>query len=577
MSLTRYNSTLQDTAGLDYHETILGHLVLEQRLSFDDALYYLDSMARSEVKGWHSAKGNTQMGLWASVGAGGLAFVSAGFGPVGMVLGGTIAGIGCGFSWFIKDRAEHVIPFRECESNLITHHPWVRDEMKRLVDSGIPPSMVISRYDLMLKSFFAAGGVTSDPDQVIKLLQPIAPEQMPQVTQPANTPVSALVQKRLEREQRNILGTIPIDDSPIAVPEDISPLATIQGMGRRQDDAPAVAGTPQFVAEMSHAVRSSLIVGIPGSGKGLTTAVLIQEVRKRRPELRIFGIDPKNDSKETGYWQGYTAIDRFDAELLDGWEIQSRLDAMLNQFGAAGENALLVIDEFATVIGCCEKKWVESFNAKLQKIVQMGNSKNRFLWLISQSGNLGELKLQPSLRSSLELLAIVRPGSDAAIAGLIKTDLIADKDADRMKAMMQRSPVNRAFYYGKFAQWSPMPELPNLSGYDRDKRQWIDGATPPEPVSKATDFYVAAVDRAVGQVLPFVSKDVQPSAGTDDIKAELVRYLSGVSEPKKVSQIRTSIKPPHRGIASDELRLVLAELMAENQIQKVGSRFTANN
>jgi hypothetical protein len=158
-----------------------------------------------------------------------------------------------------------------------------------------------------------------------------------------------------------------------------------------------------------------------------------------------------------------------------------------------------VVDEFATVIGCCDRKWVDSFNAKLQKIVQMGNSKNRFLWIINQSGNLAELKLQSSLRSSLELLAIVRPGSDAAVASLIKTDLIADKDTERMQAMMQRSPVGRAYYYGKFPQWSPMPELPNLSGYDRDSRKWMDRHTPSEPMSKPTEFPVEAVSRAVGE------------------------------------------------------------------------------
>jgi hypothetical protein len=263
------------------------------------------------------------------------------------------------------------------------------------------------------------------------------------------------------------LKDIPIDDSPI--PEtpmnaESGEFPSLNGDNAKAENPtqqaiqppmqaqgaptePAKAGLPGFIAEMSHAVRSSLIVGIPGAGKGLSTAVLIQHVKKYRPELRIFGIDPKNDPKESGYWQGYTAADRFDAELLDGWEIQSRLDAMLNQFNAAGEDALLVVDEFATVIGCCDRKWVESFNAKLQKIVQMGNSKNRFLWIISQSGNLAELKLQSSLRSSLELLAIVRPGSDAAIASLIKTDLIADKDTERMQAMMQRSPVGRAYYY----------------------------------------------------------------------------------------------------------------------------------
>jgi hypothetical protein len=579
--ITQYNATPRDTAGLDDHETILGHLVLEQRLSFNDALYYLDSMARSEVKDWHAAKNNTQAGLWASVGAGGIAFVSAGFGPVGMAAGGVIAAIGCGFSWFIKDRAEHIIPFRECEANLIAHHPWTRDEMKRLTDSGVPVSMVISRYDLMLKSFFAAGGVTSDPNAVRQLLQPVAPEPLPQAAQSiVSQPVSALVQKRMEREQRNILGSIPIDDSPIALPVEPSQLAIIQNWGQQEPIAAPTVGTPQFVAEMSHAVKSSLIVGIPGSGKDLTIAHLLSEVKRRRPDLTLIGIDPKNDAKESGYYRNFESgnLDRFKAKLLSPWEIQERLDRSLS-LALNRENVLFFINEFATLVGFCDDKWMKQFNAKLQAIVQMGDSENQYLWIASQTGNLKELKMDSSLRATLgaNTLAIVRPGSDAAIAGLTRTDLIMNHDEPRMRAMMERSPVSRAYYYSRLGKWEAMPTLPNLSGYDRDKRAWVDGFVPVEPVSDATEFNVAAVDRALGNVLPFVSKDVQAATGDDDIKSELVRYLSGVTEPKKVSQIRTSIKPPHRGIGSDELRLVLADLVAENQIQVVGSRFTVSS
>lgn len=578
--ITTYNLTASDTAGLDYHETILGHLVIEQRLSFDDALYYLDSMARSEVKDWHSAKNNTLMGMWASVGAGGIAFVSAGFGPVGIVIGGSLAAIGCGMSFFIKDKAEHVIPFRECEANLIAHHPWTRDEMKRLVDSGIPASMVISRYDLMLKQFFAAGGVTTDPNQVRTLLQPVSPDASPQaVVQPV---VSALVQKRLEREQRNILGDIPIDDAPIVLPAaETSQLDIIRSMGQREPEAaPAVGGTPQFVAEMSHAVKSSLIVGIPGSGKDLTIAHLLSEVKRRRPDLTLIGIDPKNDAKESGYYCNFEPknLDRFKAKLLSPWEIQERLDRSLSS-AINRENVLFFINEFATLVGFCDDKWMKQFNAKLQAIVQMGDSENQYLWIASQTGNLKDLKMDSSLRATLgaNTLAIVKPGSDTAIAGLTRTDLIMNHDEQRMRAMMERSPVNRAYFYSKTGRWEAMPTLPNLSGYNRDERAWVDGFVPVEPPMEATEFDVAAVDRALGNVLPFVSKDVQPVTEEGGIKAELVRYLSGVTEPKKVSQIRTSIKPPHRGIGSDELRLLLADLVAENQIQVIGSRFTVSS
>jgi hypothetical protein len=95
-------------------------------------------------------------------------------------------------------------------------------------------------------------------------------------------------------------------------------------------------------------------------------------------------------------------------------------------------------------------------------------------------------------------LAIVKPGSDAAIAGMTKTDLIGNHDEQRMRAMIDRSPVGRAYYYSRAAQWAAMVELPNLSGYDRDARQWMPGRVPPEPTSEPTEFPVAAVESALG-------------------------------------------------------------------------------
>jgi hypothetical protein len=369
------------------------------------------------------------------------------------------------------------------------------------------------------------------------------------------------------------LQDIPIDDSPIEIIETTQPAT--QPQTTVTPPAP-VAGLPGFIAEMSHNVRSSFIVGIPGAGKGLTVANLISKVRHYRPELQIFGTDPKNDPKEAGYWQGYTAIDRFDMERLDGWEIEQRLTDDLNRFLDAGDNALWVIDEFATLIGMVDRKWLDKFTAKIQAIVQMGNSRSRYVWIVSQSGNLSELKLQPSLRSSLELLAIVRPSSDAAVAGLIRTDLIADKDITRMQAMIDRSPVGRAYYYGKAGQWAAMPVLPNLSGYDRDARRWVPGFVPVEPPTEATDFDVAAVDRALG-VTEFVATDEVTPTSDDAITAELLRYLSGVASPKRVNEIRAGAKKPVKGLPSDQIRLHLAKLAESGQIQVDGARFSANN
>jgi hypothetical protein len=373
------------------------------------------------------------------------------------------------------------------------------------------------------------------------------------------------------------LQDIPIDDSPIA-----DPVATVPTVIQPPPVAPAppVAGLPGFIAEMTYPVRSGMIVGLPGAGKDLVMANVLGRIADRNPEMQIFLTDPKNSPKESGYFQRFNSanVDRFKAKGMSAFEIQERMEAMYSKVVNAGEKTLWAINEFATLVGLVDDKWLKGFNAKLQTIVQMGDSEENYLWIVSQTGNLSELKLPSSLRGTLarNFLAIAQPGYEAALAGLTRTDLITNHDDARMRVMWDRSPVKRAYFYSTLNRWEMMPVLTNLSGYDRDARRWVPGFVPVEPPSEATVFDVAAVDRALG-VSAFTSNDVQPSAGEGDIKAELVRYLSGVSEPKRVSQIRTSIKPPHRGIGSDKLRLLLAELVKTNQIQVVDSRFTASN
>jgi hypothetical protein len=315
------------------------------------------------------------------------------------------------------------------------------------------------------------------------------------------------------------LKDIPIDDSPI--PETpmnaesgefpslngdnakSKTIATTAIQPPMQDQDAPTQGTPGFIAEMTYPVKSGMIVGLPGAGKDLVAAIVLNRIADQNPDLQIFITDPKNSPKESGYYARYNPanVDRFKSKGMSEFEIQERMEAMYSRVVNAGEKTLWAINEFATLVGLVNDKWVKGFNAKLQTIVQMGDSEENYLWLISQTGNLSELKLPSSLRGTLarNFLAIAQPGYEAALAGLTRTDLITNHDDARMRVMWGRSPVKRAYYYSTLNRWESMPKLQNLSGYDRDSRKWMDGHTPSEPVSKPTEFPVAAVSRAVGE------------------------------------------------------------------------------
>ena len=49
--------------------------------------------------------------------------------------------------------------------------------------------------------------------------------------------------------------------------------------------------------------QSALIVGVPGSGKGILISNAIRVLKAKVPNLKVFVIDPKASPKERGYWE----------------------------------------------------------------------------------------------------------------------------------------------------------------------------------------------------------------------------------------------------------------------------------
>ena len=237
-------------------------------------------------------------------------------------------------------------------------------------------------------------------------------------------------------------------------------------------------GTPGFIAQMGLRRRNTLIIGVPGSGKGLTTAHLIREVRKRHPQIKIVGIDPKNSEKETGYWaQGYDRTFRFNLEQLGSAAGLVQFDRALTEFRQIPGEKLLVIDEGLSMMRALKSdpQQLRSFNDWLVFLSSMGDSEGVHLWMLSQTGNLKDLGLDSSVRACFDVLALMTAGNDALLQGLLRTDLMpkgAASNLDNVKGEIANSEVGRAYYFNRIGQWLPLPRLANYSHYDRDLRKW---------------------------------------------------------------------------------------------------------
>lgn len=74
---------------------------------------------------------------------------------------------------------------------------------------------------------------------------------------------------------------------------------------------PTASAQIDIVSEMTDRISNMLIIGIPGSGKGMLVANATRVAKAKHQNLKIFGIDPKNDPKETGYFDCCDVVKRF--------------------------------------------------------------------------------------------------------------------------------------------------------------------------------------------------------------------------------------------------------------------------
>jgi hypothetical protein len=224
--------------------------------------------------------------------------------------------------------------------------------------------------------------------------------------------------------------------------------------------------------------QSALIVGTPGSGKGILVSNAVRVLREKAPALKVMMIDPKSDKKESGYWDGvdvYRPLNLMECDDPD--EGASWLLACMDEFRKLDAPKLLIFDEMlaaSTEISLAHKDFKAPQRLKkfISGIIAQGDSQGVWVWAMSQSVQVADLGFGGGVRGNLRAIAIISPKNTTAIEALTSTRLIPPPNGgmDELREIMKASPVDRAFYDGKVSRWLPMPELENHSGFDRDNR-----------------------------------------------------------------------------------------------------------
>ncbi|AFY45473.1 hypothetical protein [Nostoc sp. PCC 7107] len=245
-------------------------------------------------------------------------------------------------------------------------------------------------------------------------------------------------------------------------------------------------GELNLVESFTDHITNSLIIGLPGSGKGLFTSNAGRAAKRKHEGLIIVGFDPKNDSKETGYFEGMCDhLFRADTTEMEVGEVvewfkdcYSKFRNIAREQTRNGGRTLAMLDE-GTQIG---NKFVSAKDTFLKdqmvSLTSCGDSKGWNVWAIAQAPHVGNLGFAGDIRSQLTVLAILNQTNIGAINNWWKTGVLGDKQSDDyLKKLIAQSEVGRCFYFGKTNNWYSMPKLHNYSGYDRDSRKFIDTNT----------------------------------------------------------------------------------------------------
>ena len=305
--------------------------------------------------------------------------------------------------------------------------------------------------------------------------------------------------------------------------------------------APAATNFTTTMEQIAQRLVSMTVVGVPGAGKGMFVSNLLRLVRRYHPQLHIFVMEGKGDQKEAGYWQDIAddirSIQGLDASPVS---IVAWINGCLEDFKAISGSKLLIFDEVTYLYKVWQTTEKESFEDYIQYKIglsSMGDSLQNYIWEIGQVSNAKDLGVTAGIRSLFKPIAIVSNHDRRAANALLGTKFVPLPEEGK-KAVMQMcdfSPCGRAVYDYVNDCWQPMPQLENLSGFDRDTRSFSN--QPPVPPQLEPPDVRAGLERLLSVETPEPARKVTRFGLTVEQIGEVQQRLSGL-QPGAISSVK---------------------------------------
>ena len=285
-------------------------------------------------------------------------------------------------------------------------------------------------------------------------------------------------------------GSAPAPTKTAAAPTDKAPAAKVYSF-------------TQTMEQIAQKMISLTLIGVPGAGKGMFVSHLLRLARKHHPQLTIFVMEGKGDAKERGYWEGVAnqlhSIKGLESSPVD---IVAWVNGCLEDSKKISGPKLLVFDEVTYIYKVWQKTEKEGFEDYIQYKVglsSMGDSLENYIWEIGQVSNAKDLGVSGGIRALFKPIAIVSNHDRRAANALLGTKFVPlpEEGKRAVLTMCDASPCGRAIYDYINDCWQPMPQLANLSGFDRDTRSFTPVASSPSsaPAAPAQSDVVASLER----------------------------------------------------------------------------------
>jgi hypothetical protein len=206
-------------------------------------------------------------------------------------------------------------------------------------------------------------------------------------------------------EDETIVEEIPIEETVVAPIMREEPPVVREHRDER---------TVNISKEMISPVKSTIILGKPGSGKGYSTSNAVALLISQEPEWEIWFVDPKNDPNE-GYFDSFLPPSRMfkrrlpsaiDETALDEWVEDSCY--FISKFQASlAPKKLLIWDECTNSIAKLGVRFKKYIVPELVDIATMGRSSNSYVWMMGQSDGLADWGITGGSRDVFRRVALI--------------------------------------------------------------------------------------------------------------------------------------------------------------------------